>query len=61
MRTTNLSDACEYFKHFFNQLQNAHSDAINANNQFAEMVILSLLEDAAKMQNQLLKIKAAAE
>ena len=61
MRTTNLSDACEYFKHFFNQLQNAHTDAINANNQFAEMVILSLLKNAAELQDQLLKIKTAAE
>ena len=61
MRTVNLSDACDFYNHFFNLLQNAHSDAINSGNQFAALMIYSLLEDAAKVRDRLIQIKAAAE
>lgn len=61
MKTENLINACDSFERFFRELREAHADAVNSDNQFAEIVIFSLIEKAAKMSNQLARIKEAAE
>lgn len=61
MKTENLMKACNSFDLFFSELREAHTDAVNSENQFAEIVIFSLIEKAAEMSNQLSRIKEAAE
>lgn len=60
MKTENLMKACDSFDCFFSELREAHTDAVNSENQFAEVVIFSLIEQAAKMQAKLNRIKDAA-
>ena len=61
MKTENLTKACDSFEQFFRELREAHTDSVNSDNQFAEMVIFSLVEQAAEMSNQLARIKEAAK
>jgi hypothetical protein len=60
MKTENMLKACETYEVFNSQLRDAHRDAVNSCDQFAEIVLYSLLEEAAKMDNQLKRIKEAA-
>jgi len=61
MKTENLMKACDSFDRFLSELRQAHTDAVNSGNQFAEIAVLSLIEQAAKLNNQLARIKEAAE
>jgi len=60
MKTENLIKACDSFAFFFSELREAHTDAVNSENQFAEIAIFSLIEQAAKMQTKLSRVKEAA-
>ncbi len=60
MKTENLIKACDSFELFFSQLREAHTDAVDSDNQFAEIVVYSMIERAAEISNQLARIKEAA-
>lgn len=60
MKTENLTKACDSFDFFFSELREAHTDAVNSDNQFAEIALFSLIESAAKMQTKLARVKEAA-
>ncbi len=60
MKTENLMKACDSFDFFFSELREAHTDAVNSDNQFAEVALFSLIESAAKMQTKLNRIREAA-
>jgi hypothetical protein len=59
MKTENLIKACDSFDFFFNELREAHKDAVDSGNQFAEIAIFALIEPAVKLQTQLARIKDA--
>lgn len=61
MKTENLLKACDSFDRFFSELREAHTDAVNSDNQFAEIAVFSLIEQAAKLSNQLARLKEAAQ
>lgn len=52
--------ACDSFAFFFSELREAHTDAVNSENPFAEIAMFTLIEDAAKMQTKLARVKDAA-
>ena len=60
MRTENLLKCCDSFDFFFAELREAHTDAVNSENEFAEIALFSLIEEAAKMQPKLARVKDAA-
>ena len=60
MNTENLMKACDSFDSFFSELREAHTDAVNSENQFAEIALFSLIEQAAQINNQLARVKDAA-
>jgi hypothetical protein len=60
MITENLMKACDSFDFFFRELREAHTDAVNSDEQFAEVALFSLIESAAKMQTKLSRIREAA-
>jgi hypothetical protein len=60
MKTENLTKACGSFDRFFSELREAHTDAVNSENQFAEVALFSLIEEAAKMQAKMYRIRDAA-
>ena len=60
MKTENLLKCCDSFEFFFSELREAHTDAVNSDNQFAEITLFSLIEPAAKMQTKLARTKEAA-
>jgi hypothetical protein len=60
MKTENLMKACDSFAFFFSELREAHTDAVHSGNDFAEIALFSLIEDAAKMQTKLERVKDAA-
>jgi len=60
MKTENLTKACHSFDFFFYELREAHTDAVNSENQFAEIALFSLIESAATMQTKLARVKEAA-
>jgi len=60
MKTENLMKACDSFDFFFSELREAHTDAVNSENQFAEVALFSLIEEAAKMQTKMARVKEAA-
>ena len=60
MKTENLTKASDSFDFFFSELREAHTDAVNSGNQFAEIALFSLIESAAKMQTKLARVKEAA-
>lgn len=60
MKSENLIKAGDSFNFFLGDLRAAHTDAVNANNQFAEIAIMSLIEQAAKLSLQVARLKDAA-
>jgi hypothetical protein len=60
MKTKNLTKACDSFDRFFSELREAHTDAVNSENQFAEVALFSMIEGAATMQTKLNRIRDAA-
>ena len=60
MKTENLTKACDSFAFFFSELREAHTDAVNSENPFAEIAVFSLIEDAAKLEAKLERVKDAA-
>ena len=60
MKTENLMKAADSFDFYFSELREAHTDAVHSGNEFAEIALFSLIEDAAKMQTKLSRIKDAA-
>ena len=61
MKIENLMKACDSFDLFFKELREAHTDAVNSDNQFAEIAIFSLIEQASRFGQQLARLKEAAE
>ena len=61
MKTENLMKACDSFVLFRSGLREAHKDAIESKDQFAEIAILSLIQEAAKLSAQLARVKEAAK
>ena len=47
MKTDNLMKACDSFSFYFSEIREAHTDAVNSENQFAEIALFSLIEEAA--------------
>ena len=41
MKTENLMKACDSFDFFFSEIRSAHTDAVNSDNQFAEIALFS--------------------
>jgi hypothetical protein len=60
MKTENLTKAYHSFDFFFQELREAHTDAVNSENQFAEIALFSLIEEAVKLQTKLSVIREAA-
>jgi hypothetical protein len=60
MKTENLMKGCDSFDLFFSELREAHTDAVNSDNQFAEIALFSLIESAAQINTQLARVKDAA-
>jgi hypothetical protein len=60
MKTENLNKACDSFDFFASELREAHTDAVNADNRFAEVALFSLIEDAVKLETKLKRVKEAA-
>ena len=52
MKTENLTKALHSVELLTSGLRAAHSDAVQAENQFAEIVLLGLLADAAALQDR---------
>ena len=61
MRTENLMKACQSFDVFYKHLQEAHSDAVKSENQFAEVAIHFVLTKAAKFYYRLERLKDATQ
>ena len=59
MKAENLMKACSTFDIFTHQLREAHTDAVNSENRFGEAVLFDLLEQAAKLQEKLDRVKDA--
>lgn len=59
--TENLLKACDSFGFFFAELREAHTDAVNSDNQFAEIALYTLIEKAADLRTLLARVKDAAE
>lgn len=60
MKTENLFKACDSFTSFQSELQEAHTDAVNSDNEFAEITLFELLELAAVLRIKLARAKEAA-
>ena len=60
MKTENLTKACDSFERFFSELREAHTDAVNSENQFAEVALFSLIEEAARIKTKLDRTRDAA-
>ena len=60
MKAENLTTASDSFAIFFNELREAHKDAVHSGNDFAEIALFSLIEEAVKLQTKLNRVKAAA-
>lgn len=52
--------ACDSFDFYFAELREAHTDAVHSGNDFAEIALFSLIEQAAKMHAKLARVKDAA-
>lgn len=61
MRAENLKKASKSFELFLNHLRASHTDAINCEDGFAELVIFNLLHESAEIRWQLERAKEAAE
>lgn len=61
MKTENLTKASDSFGSFLRELREAHNDARDAHDGFAEMFIYSLLQQAAHIGWQLALAKKAAK
>ena len=59
MKTENLTKARATFAVFNHQLREAHTDAVNSENQFGEALLFDLLEQADELQKKLDRIKDA--
>ena len=60
MKTENLMKACDTCDLFVKELRASHKDAVESDNQFAEILLLSLIEEAATLQTKMNRIKDAA-
>ena len=61
MKIDHLLNACRLHEEFLKSLHLAHTDAVNSGNQFAEIVILTMLEEATKSSQHLARIREAAQ
>ena len=59
MKTENLTKASHTLDFFMEEIREAHTDAVNSENQF-EPVLFDLMEEALRLQVKLETIKAAA-
>ncbi len=60
MKPENLNKASKSFELFLKHLHASHTDAINAEDGFAELVIFSLLHESAEIRWLLERAKDAA-
>jgi len=61
MKTENLTKAFHAAQFSVNDIRAAHADAISADNQFAEIVLLDILEMAIAMESKLICALYAAK
>ena len=61
MKTENLLKAYDTCVQFQKQLRAAHTDAIEGEDDFAEVVIFNLLEDLVKPDSQMRRIVEASQ
>ena len=61
MKSENLTKAHATFEAFLKQLRASHTDAIESEDGFAELVIFNLLHDSAEIGWQLARAKEAAK
>ena len=60
MKTENLQDACDHFNRYMGKLREAHKDAVNSGNQFAEYALLAMIERSGELQNHVHRLRFAA-
>lgn len=60
MKTENITKAAQSVELLMSDLKAAHHDAIAADNRFAELVMISLLSEAAALKDKLAAVTAAA-
>lgn len=61
MNAENVNKACESYEIFLTQLREAHTDAVNSDNPFAEMVFFGALGKAVELGDELSRIRNAAQ
>lgn len=61
MKTENLIQACDLFDAYQKALRRAHTDSIEAEEGFGELLIFNLLHDSAEIGWQLARAKEAAK
>lgn len=61
MKTENVTKANHSAQFLVRDIVAAHKDAVESGNQFAEIILLDLIEAAAKLEQKLKRLAAAAE
>jgi len=61
MKSENMVKAYEFFSEFERTLRMAHTDAIDANDAFAEVLIYSMLEETPQKHGRLKRMALAAK
>ena len=61
MKSENMTKAYELFVSFEKRLRLAHTDAIDAKDEFAELLIFTMLEEAAQTHWRLKRMREAAQ
>jgi hypothetical protein len=61
MRTENLPNARDSFDRFFSELREARTDSVNSGSQFVEVTLIPSIENVAKMQAKVNRIREAAK
>jgi hypothetical protein len=60
MNTENLTKAFESAQFLAREIREAHTDAVNSDNQFAEIAIFDLIETSVKLEQSLERLMYAA-
>lgn len=65
MKTENLTKALHSAQFLAREIREAHTDAVNSENQFSEIAIFNLIEASVKLEQQLQQLvnlhRSAAE
>lgn len=60
MKTENLNKAYQSAQFLAREIREAHTDAVNAENQFAEIALFDLIEETVKLEQKLKRLTDAA-